>query len=414
VSEGSSRRRPLVEWTAAVVLGGTAAAVVYHGWQSLVLGHGYPQKTFLYRAGDRFMDYHNVVNYARHFHPGKMDVVVYSTFMHLLVTLLARLPDATGLGLVVGVFVASVAAVMWCVATRTVRSPLRRLGVVAALTFLPYPVLFAIDRGNLEMVVFVFLAAFFFLYYRRQSGWAWLPLALAIASKYYWATLLVLPLLDRRWRQSALAVAGAVAATILSAVVLGAVSGYGTAGVLGALSRTLQGEAGRQGNLLFYAHHNHSLWGAALIIAGLLDESLRSPPALLYPLYLAGAAAVFVLVVALLSRGEFSDWQKAGMLMLCAVLLPFQDADYVLVQWMLVFALFAAADPPGARSRALAMLFGFTMIPFAYYYLPVHGRIDVGVSTLVYPVVLLATGALILTDPAAARVRRAARALRPR
>ena len=76
---------------------------------------------------------------------------------------------------------------------------LMRLQQVAVLVLLSYPVLFVIDRGNLEMVVFIWLAAFFYLYYGRGSRWAWIPLALAIAGKYYWITLWSCPFATGRY-----------------------------------------------------------------------------------------------------------------------------------------------------------------------------------------------------------------------
>jgi len=39
------------------------------------------------------------------------------------------------------------------------------------------------------------------------------------------------------------------------------------------------------------------------------------------------------------------------------------------------------------------------MVPFACYCFPIVGRPDVGISTLVYPAALVATGILVLTRP---------------
>ncbi len=93
---------------------------------------------------------------------------------------------------VVAVFLVTLVLVLWKWTTAPVTNVWVRALCVVVLTCLAYPVIFTIDRGNLEMVVFVFLAAFFALYFRRRSAWAFLPLGLAIGFKYYWVMLLVL------------------------------------------------------------------------------------------------------------------------------------------------------------------------------------------------------------------------------
>ena len=245
---------PRLAIAAVLVTFGTWAAVVFHFVMGQYLGRPYPWSTFLYAPSDHFAYFYNVYDQARSFHPGESAVVVYSPLLHAFVTVLTLIPAGVGLALIVAIFLATLFAVLWFVAARGVRDAVSRLQQVVVLTLLAYPVLFAIDRGNLEMVVFVLLAAFFYLYCCRRSRWAWVPLALAISLKHYWATLLV-------------------------------------------------------------------------------------------------------------------------------------------------FALFAAADPPGWRGGVITVLFAVTMVPFAYCYFPIVGRPDVGISTLAYPAALVATGILVLKRP---------------
>ncbi len=174
---------------------GMAAAVIFNYVMAAYLHRAYPYTTFLYQPKDHFKDFYNVYRDARRFKPGVSDNMVYSPLLHLFTDGLTLVPATVAFVLVVSAFFVSLLAVLWGWLTRPVRSSVARLQLVAVFALLSYPVLFAIDRGNLEMVVFVLLALFFWLHYGRGSRLAWLPLSLAIAAKYYWVTLLVVLLM---------------------------------------------------------------------------------------------------------------------------------------------------------------------------------------------------------------------------
>lgn len=409
VSDGRARaalrealtRGPWLSLAALVVTAGTSAALVYVYICGQYLGRPYPFSTFLYAPGDHFADYYNVYAQAAAFRGASGDVVVYSPFLHAVMTVATALPARVGFAALVLVFLATVAATFWIVSARSLAGVLPRLQAVVPLTLLSYPVLFALDRGNLEMLVFVFVAAFLYLYCLRGSRWAWVPLALAIAAKYYWATLLVLPLLDRQYRQALLAFAGALVASAAGLILVIAATGASLAGFVNVWATSLGGYGLWRGSV-FYVHHAHGLWGVVMLLNRATDYIL-SRQQHLEVLYLALMAALFVLVVVVLRRGGYETWEKVAVLVLCAIVMPFENADYTLLEWMLVFALFAWRAPVGWRAGALAVLFSVTAVPFPYYYFPIVGRPDVGISTLIYPAALVGAGMLILTRPGRVR-----------
>ena len=200
---GAAARRGVVSLLTAFVFAGTFASVVWHYVNAEYWLKGYPSNTFLFRPVHRFSDFFTVYRTARHFGAAGQENLVYSPVLHLFSKVMTVLPDKIALGLVVTAFLAALAALVWHWLTFALGAPLLRLPHALVLTLFAYPVLWVVDRGNLEMVVFVLLAAFFYLYYAVHSRWAWLPLALAIAAKYYWATLLVLPLIICTFRNTA-------------------------------------------------------------------------------------------------------------------------------------------------------------------------------------------------------------------
>ena len=256
--------------------------------------------------------------------------------------------------------------------------------------------LFVIDRGNLEMFVFVLLALFFWLHFGRGSHWAWLPLSLAIAAKYYWVTLLVVFLCDRAYRQALFAALAAVAETFVSVLVLALMSGYGVVHVLHALGQTLHGHV-ESTNTLLSVQHGHSLWGVVILVDRWTNGSLQlMNMQRVRELYLVLAVAAFGVVARQLLKHRYEPWQQATVLVACALVLPFEDHDYTLIHLYLPLSLFVLTARRGRLSWACALLFAVCLVPWAYRdFTFLWWQYDVSTSALVYPAALL--GLIVLT-----------------
>ena len=375
------------------------ASVVFHYVVTAYLHFSYPYSTFLFSPRYRFGDFFEVYRDAQRFHPGQSHDMVYSPLLHLAMTVFALVPPWVAFGVLVGSFFAVLLWVLWSWTTVGLAvDPLVRTIHVGVLALLAYPVLFAVDRGNLEMLVFILLAAFFWLYYARRSPWAWLPLGLAIAAKYYWVTLLVLLLLDREWRQAAWTAAAALVGTIAAAVILSAVSGYSLLRVGASLFDTLGGHVDLIGSVRI-ASHSHSLWSWVTAYNQWTFYGLFPLP--LQRIYTLLVVLVFVLVVRRLVRGGLADWQKATALMVCALVLPFESKDYNLINLLLPLSMFVAVRRTGPATWVVASLFGLLFIPLDYYYMQFWSWPSaVSISSLIYPVILLALlGAALIAKP---------------
>jgi len=214
-------------------------------------------------------------------------------------------------------------------------------------------VLVAVDRGNLEMVVFVLLAAFFYLYYAAHSRWAWLPLALAIA----WS------------------------------------SGVGIGKVLSITGGTLRGHV-EMDNTLFTVQHGHSLWGVVCVIdrwtGGDIQLWLLGRNNILR-LYVVACLLAFLWICGRLLTHELADWQRATVLVVCALLLPMENHDYTLIHLFLPLALFVLAAGRVRRWWLVALLFVLLLVPMDYVYFSFqnYANSDVSTSVLVYPAALV-------------------------
>jgi Glycosyltransferase family 87 len=387
---------PPVALVALIVLVGTSVSIAYHYVMGAYLGLGHPWSSFLFLPKDHFMDYFNVYRDAQEFRPGVSSNMVYSPLLHLIMTALNAMPAWVGFAAMTAAFVATLTALLWKWTMRLIGSPIVRAMCVATLGLLAYPVLFALDRGNLEMLVFIMLAAFFYLYYWRRSPYAWVALSLAVAAKYYWVTLVVLLLLDRRIRQAVACAVGAVAVTVSSVVVIALLSGYGVTGVFGSLYTTLAGHVDGTGGLGIAAN-GHSLWGSVIWIIHWSDYPFYLLS--VQRMYLLGAVVIMLLVIRRLLRGDFADWQKATALVACTLVLPFESRDYTLVHLLLPLSLFAATWHTGRRAWVSAVLFGLLLIPLDYYYFVFdYWRSNVSTAVLAYPLLLLGLVVVALWD----------------
>lgn len=397
--DGRGGRGLPVTVTVVVIAIGTALCLAFHYAAGAYLGIGYPWNTFLFRPSNHFMDFVNMYHLAQHFGRAAGDQLVYSPLLHLLMRAATLVPMWVAFGVLVAAFLATVLLVVRHATALVGPSPVRVLHV-AVVVLMSYPVLFVIDRGNLEMLVFIFLAAFFYLYFGRKSGWAWLPLALAIAAKYYWVTLLVLPLLDRRYRQAFLAFAGAVVATVVSVPLIAISSHVSVAAVIAAFRNTIGGHLSLTGTTLTVTH-GHSLWGVFRTIDVMSDFAL-SGFSWVRPLYMAIALALFLIVVYHLARYSPPGWVAATLLVVCAIVLPFENADYTLIHLLLPWSMFAAAASGSRRPEfATAALFGLMFIPLDYYYLMIGiQRSSLSISVLIYPALLLVLSGVLIQSRA--------------
>ena len=400
-------RSRLLALTLLVMAVATPASVAFHYVNRYYLGRIYPWSTFLVAPRFHFGDYYLSYVAATRFGPGRSGNMVYSPVMHLLMATFTLLPAWQGFALVVVAFLAVLVGLCWRMIGG--EAPLAtRAQQVAVLVLLSYPVLFVIDRGNLEMVMFVALGLFFYLYYGRHSRWAWIPLAFAIGGKYYWITLLVLPLSDRQLRQTVYALAGAVVLTLGSAVALALEVHASVSWVLHAMMQTL-GARSAVYRSMFIVQHAHTLWASMQLANGLLDYPLFNVSHLDMG-YVLVAAMLFVLIGYEVAIHDMEPWQRVLALVAATLVLPIESYDYTLLHLYFPLALLVCCAPLKTWTRVAALLIGVCLVPWDYHYYTIwYVPLDVGISTFIYSGALL--GLILVALLTGPRRRRPLRSL---
>lgn len=191
------------------VVGGLLAASLYHfGWGSWQ-GWEYPANTFLFRPSDRFMDLVNTIQRAKvsnPYEPSASPVVPnYFPWTYLMLRPLGAWPEMpVAWGFVsLNVMGLIVLAVQWArrifPAPDEIFAPQRLTWTLAALFLLNYPTIFALDRGNLDLLVQTLALAGFLGWSRQRRLVPIVAWGCAIALKGYPAYLLALFIFRRRY-----------------------------------------------------------------------------------------------------------------------------------------------------------------------------------------------------------------------
>ena len=393
-----------------VVLVVTPTAFVYFRVMHTLFPGAFPLPTFLFSPILRFGDYFEPYLVARLYGPPYNITTVYSPLVHLFMTALTHAPAVAGLALILTVFAVSLVALLWYGVTARVGPRRLRQGYVMIFSFLSYPVLFLVDRANLEMLVFALLAAFVWLYYWRGSRWAFLPLALAIAAKYYAVVLVFVFIAERRWRQLALCLATALAVEAAATLILSAVSGFTITQVITNTIRTLG--AGNQAGDIDGARFSHNLAGAFALLDRMTGYALQSIGGLQLAVKIL-EVGIFLVVVVVICHYEMPAWKRLAALVICMTVFAPESHDYTLIHLLLPLALLGR-DGLCCRHRWLiaglfaAMLVPMSWIPYESPFFSAQWLFNY--SMIIYPVILLALLAVVLSSGVAAGAQTPTRA----
>jgi hypothetical protein len=238
------RQLQLLTAFAIVVTTGIWLNILYYSWFPLPFGWRYPDNTFQTLQVSRFSDFYDMIHFDRARDPydtvhtaSKGDSHVervgtaYPPFANLFYYLLSRLSadDAgTGTG---GASKAQDYAFWLFVGFPFIAFPVLVLfwinpnnswlfGLLVVLTFnLSYPMLFALDRGNLELSILPLITAFAWLHDSASKSRRYIAatvLGMAIALKLYPILFLFLYLKRRKWSSAFIATVVCLVLTIAS------------------------------------------------------------------------------------------------------------------------------------------------------------------------------------------------------
>lgn len=273
------------------------------------------------------------------------------------------------------------------------------------ITFLSFPVLFVLNRGNIEMLLFLLMALFIGCYKKGKFYQAGFFLACAIDFKIYPIVFLALFLADRRFK--------AFFATILFTIVILITGFYITGGDKNLLLVGFNSYFGGQftTNLLQFSH---SLWNIVRLPVFLLLSNEVSPSewTIFFTFserisfyYVLWAAVLGGIIFLRITFFKTPLWQKVFLLALAQTSFPLIAPDYSLLILFLPILLFFGEKNTIPRSALISCVSGLALVPMSFVLYcwaspNATGYLVINLGCLARPFVLLYLLVVLLLLPA--------------
>jgi hypothetical protein len=363
----------------SIIVAGFFIAVVYHYVMGQYLDRSWPLSSFLFVPEDRFFDFDLVVRQSAGLDPFGEDIggfagAPFAQFVAYLFSLIR--PSFLRLSIFFCSFflVFIPMARHYLCGSKSRLTPYRLLPVFV-IAFLTYPVLFAVDRGNFDLLVCALLLLFAFTRERQHHRASAVFLAVAIAVKPYAAIFTVVFLLDRKYRHALLAVSGAVLLSVLSLSLF-------RDGLLVETHKYVNALSQMAGDVSAGSHQSYTsdLFGFLTAIVRLIGDALnidKSGTTMYLPAHPASTICYAVMAVAVLLyfmiylwKKQLPSWKLLAVLTILLILLPYNSGDYRLTYLLVPMLMYMAVKEKTRHSLLTVILWGLLLVPKNYY--PLH------------------------------------------
>ncbi len=409
-----------LRFSSLLILGFFVMSVAYHYWQAYYGGRDYPHSTYLYGSGDIglasglglpmvsqvsalhcFGDF--FITWAQNielnpYRPSAPIVSNYLPFAHVVTLPFSFSSYPLSICLFLTFLVGSSLAFSWFSFRDVHTDRWENAKLVLIFGLLTYPMQMAADRGNIDIVVFLFVWGGL-AQYRRRSKLSAFWLACATAMKGFPGLLLGLFLADRNYRALfyALFWCGLLSAASLCVFeggfwvnlnhMLRAAERYSAAVSIDD-PRYIQHTSG-----WFGMTESLALWFPSLAKPGTLLQIIRENYAIVRGFLL------LYFVVPLLGIRRLELWQVAAPLtFIMAMLLP-AAYDYRLILILVPFALFINSRRSSKMDFWYVLLFSLLLVPKQFAIISA----DIGVGTVINPLIMLLITGMILWELASKR-----------
>ncbi len=387
----SLERKDKISIVSFIVFTGFILSALFHYFMGTYMHLGYPFNTFLFQPGDRFMDYFNSLTYVTAGHGEGMvgtsglayfvwrflylisfknayvsflvytvTIALYVLFYNLKNLLSGSFPKMSPVSLILGLFV---------------------------LSFLSYPVLFTLDRGNVEGFAFILLSLFVYFFRSNKTWISAIFLAAATALKIYPVIFFLLYLSEKRYKD--IAIFGGTL-LVLSGLTYNSLQGITFRFSSFTSIIKSSGDPRNTYNALYVigdggAAFCSSAFGALKAAIYAWAPQVSAPRLLLlYRTYYWVSLLLFALVALYIVLVEKELWKKVAILTLSMIFFPFVTADYRLLNLYIPMWLFLNSKERSGADLLYSILFALLLIPKAYY--PIKG--DISISVILNPLII--------------------------
>jgi hypothetical protein len=372
-----------------IIVIGFAVAVGYHYFIGVYMDKPWPANTFLFSPDWRFSDFDYVVRQSAALDPFGKDIggfegAPFGQFVGYLFSIVPIAWLQLGIFFVFFYIAFLLMTKYYLYGSKSKLTPYRLL-TMFIIVFLTYPVLFAVDRGNFDLLVCVLLLLFAFTYERQKYRASTIFLALAIAIKPYAAIFIIVYFLDKKFKDGLLVIFNTVFLTVLSLSLF-------KDGLIVETQKYFHILFGRAEYLLGNQQgFTSDLFGLLTVGIKFIGDTLGidkngftmylpSNPGLkvAYGLAVIGIAIYFVIY---LWKKHPPLWKVLSVLTILVILLPFSSYDYRLVYLFVPLLMYLAINNNTRNDLLTIILWGLLLVPKNYYTLSPPKNIGTIMST---------------------------------
>jgi hypothetical protein len=355
---------------------GFFAAVVYHYVMGFLLGKPWPENTFLFRPDLAFWDFYRVLDQSANLNPFAKDMGGFAggPFGHLVGYLFSviRIKWLQLCIYFTAFFTVFIFMVKHYLYGLKLKITSYQLLTIFIIVFLTYPVLFAVDRANFDMLVCVFIFLFAFTYIKQKYKVSTIFLSLAIAIKPYTIILIMVYIFDKRYKNSLLVIFNTLFLTALSLFLFKDGLFLEIQKFFSATFSTVSYLAA--GGQLEYTSDLYSFFIVVVRFIGNLFGIGKNGSEIFLPSYpgftilyiLLSIVAIIYFIIYLWGRPQ-PLWKVMAVLSIFIVLLPIASHDYRLIFLLVPMMMYLANDERTSNDLFIVILLGLLLIPKNYY-----------------------------------------------
>lgn len=401
-----------------IVLTGFLFAIIYHFILGNFFSLEYPYNTFLFDPKYKFSDYFNIYNIFEYkeFNPYNQDLYPcvnyfpFGTFFQYIFALIPLIPSFI-ICFLISVFYFCYYNYQNIKINLSSNYKINIFISFFAITFLSYPFLVCMDRGNIEITIFIFIALFVRLFSQEKYLKSALLLSLPIAIKGYPLIFLSLFLIKKKFKEIFYCLLAFSLLTFISLFLM-----------KGNISTNLFWYSKQIHNYIEqYAIYNGGLgWGSSLFgivkfiifwINGCfkpvyyqLNDTFIYLTSFVYIfkqepfIYVKEALKIFtpvsaIMILAITCYVMFIEkelWKQILLLLICSIIFTPVSGDYKLLNLFIPLWLFINSKNKSKNDLLYTILFGLILIPKSYIqFFSTQGYNYFSISIILNPLILL-------------------------
>lgn len=384
---------------ANIVLVGFVAAVVFHYVLGFYMQKPYPFDTFLMPPNLAFGDFLDLLpqikGFAPYTPPGTwqqyfpLAYIILAPFAYIKTRIIAYF---IFFSVFLGFFAFANKKFLSCENSNKITN----FQNIFILTLLSYPFLFLFDRGNFDMLIFIFFAAFIFSFQAGKYRLAAVFLGIMNATKPFSILFLILFLFDKKYKEFFLSI-GLTFLLIVGGFMVFKGDFFNQIVVM------LQSWILFQKEYVFETGNWGMANGSSLFTVSkfILCKYGAQPimsTFLLSKLYSCFVAAMTVLITVFAWR-EKTFWKRISLITLYMLLVPQSVYDYKLIFLFVPIYLFVNAQKQTKSDLIYTILFGLLLIPKHYFIIDLMDKINnLSISMFINPIVMLMIISLIIRE----------------